>query len=568
MKIVGIDFGTTNVRVATWDTDQGGLPQPLAIGAGRGLTMPSVVAFQRQPGGNVITVVGEDADSMDGGENTLVIRNIKRWALTSDPYVRWHLEARGADWPIWWNPQTRCVNLWDQQKPVEGVIGLILDEALRRAGLEDLRQWRAGSPVHSNLTFRRGLAGVLSNHGGNNRVTWVAEEPILFLALAYRMGELKPGSYMVYDLGGGSFDCALAKVDQNERAVKLTVYAAGGQPLLGGVDIDQLLAQKLGYNGPPHLLRVAKEQLRPSGPDQTLPGGITLTWDHLAEVLREDRFLDKTTSVIREVYRRAKLLWNRGDDAPPAGEVIWRDPQSGHIRFVSQLGWEDMSRDLDGIILFGGPTRSPFFREGLAAIFGPEKVIAASDLISGLREPELTGLAAGACYLVNDSYVPLYIDRLPVRIILRDVQTGAQVEYEPYRYPLSFHRPSEPHVSDYLVRGSGNPTEYQVVVEDPDGAIMASHPVSGNLEMYSGLIASRARLVIDRFGRVWVEKKSGGLGLFENFLVTEEPPWQTDIQHDALRRLWQEQRRFEQAERERVHAILTKNPYGWQSTPG
>lgn len=111
MKVVGIDFGTTNVRITTWDPDRGGLPQPLRIGAGGGSTMPSVIAFQRQPGGKVITVVGEDADAMDGGDNTLVIRNIKRWALTSDPYVRWHLEALQAKWETWWNPETRCVNV-------------------------------------------------------------------------------------------------------------------------------------------------------------------------------------------------------------------------------------------------------------------------------------------------------------------------------------------------------------------------------------------------------------------------------------------------------------------------
>lgn len=384
------------------------------------------------------------------------------------------------------------------------------------------------------------------------------------------MGELKPGSYMVYDLGGGSFDCALAKLEQDGPDIRLTVYAAGGHPLLGGSDIDNLLAVKLGKDVPRHQLRVAKEQLRPSGPDQTLPGGVKLTWDHLEAVLREGRFLDKTKYVMREVYRNAKVLWNRGDGAPPAGDVIWRNPQSGAIRLASELGWDDMAKDLDGVILFGGPTKSPFFQQGLAELFGPDKVIPAADLIPGIPDPELTGLASGGCYLVDESYVPLYIERLPVRITLIDVDTGAQVAYEPYQYPSTSPKGFKPHVSDYLVKDRMGPTEYQVVIEDPDGRTLEKHLVSGRLEKYTGLPASRARLVIDRFGRVFVEKNSGNADrpFIDMYQVMGEPPWQTDIQRNALRRIWEEQRQFEQVQREKLHRSLTENPWGWQAAPG
>ena len=65
MQTVGVDFGTTNVRIATWDSTQPGLlPQTQRIGQGDASTMPAVIAFQRRPRGATSTIVGEDADAL------------------------------------------------------------------------------------------------------------------------------------------------------------------------------------------------------------------------------------------------------------------------------------------------------------------------------------------------------------------------------------------------------------------------------------------------------------------------------------------------------------------------
>ena len=54
MQVVGIDFGTTNVRIATWDPNGDLPPEPQLIGEGGVAYMPAVVALHRQPGGNVL----------------------------------------------------------------------------------------------------------------------------------------------------------------------------------------------------------------------------------------------------------------------------------------------------------------------------------------------------------------------------------------------------------------------------------------------------------------------------------------------------------------------------------
>ena len=80
MQIVGVDFGTTNVRIAVWDSSEpNSVPQPVEFDGST--TMPAVIAFQRQPNGDVSTVVGVGADGLEDGDDTLVVRNIKRWAV-------------------------------------------------------------------------------------------------------------------------------------------------------------------------------------------------------------------------------------------------------------------------------------------------------------------------------------------------------------------------------------------------------------------------------------------------------------------------------------------------------
>ena len=57
MQIVGVDFGTTNVRIASWDSSlEDVAPRPILVGQGDSYTMPAVVAFQREPGGGISTL--------------------------------------------------------------------------------------------------------------------------------------------------------------------------------------------------------------------------------------------------------------------------------------------------------------------------------------------------------------------------------------------------------------------------------------------------------------------------------------------------------------------------------
>ena len=568
MQIVGVDFGTTNVRIATWDTDEPDrLPEPQAIGPVDSFAMPSVIAFQRQQDGAITTAVGQDADVLEDGRDIVVVRNIKRWALSSDRFVSWHLESAHTPCPKWWNSQTRCIEVWGQEFPVREAIRLILDEAFRRANVTGEFEWRTGCPVHANLEYRSELAGVLAEFGGINNVASVIEEPVLFLALAQRRGALEPGSYLVYDLGGGSFDCALAEVDENGQ---VTVYAAHGHPLLGGVRIDELLRERLGYEGPSYLLRSAKERLNAPGPDEPVDTRTNLSWKNLQGVV-DSPFLNGTVVAMREAYITAKVIWRREEEAAPIGEI-------------PSLRWGDVPQalrnNLDGILLTGGPTKSPLIQEWLADRFGDQKVKPAVDLLPvEIPDRELTGLSMGACYAAAGDYNPLYISRLPARITLQETKTRTQVEYEPYEHFVSNFNPARPFVSKPLVSQRNVDTKYELTVFDPNGKRLARQPVDVSRMNLGGNVGGLPRLpqtwrsfgndtkasyqlCIDNLGRVLILTN----GRF--WVAIENPPWQTSRQRAIIGSILDKQRQYEADLRERVHHLITHNPFGWQSGHG
>ena len=552
MQIVGVDFGTTNVRIATWDSSRTDTtPQPVLIGQGDASTMPAVIALQRRPGGAIATLVGEDADLLEeDNDDTVVVRNIKRWALSGDRYVDRHLETRKIDSPNWWNPETRSVVAWDQEFPVWEIIRQILAEAFRRANLNGGFEWRAGCPIHAGLDYRASLARVLSGFGGDSKVASVVEEPVLLLELALRLGTLQPGSYLVYDVGGGSFDCALAEVEAEGR---MTVYSAQGNPVLGGDFIDQLLVDKLRYKGERFRLRGAKENLTPSSPLQDVDGRVSLTWDDLESELNQSRFLDWTRVTMRETYITAKVLWKwetavyKGDlPSCPLGEIP-----------------EAFRQDLDAVILTGGPTKSPYFRERLKEQFGADLVVAAEDLVPPeIPDPELTSLSMGACYVSSGDCTPLYVNRLPARVTLQDTTTGKQVEYEPYQHFVDGPSPVSPFISDRLPPQHDPNAAYVLTIADGDGTLLERKAVDLNRNRVPRDASRSPQLVIDTLGRVWVDDRG------THWVGVEHAPWQTARQRERLQHSLEQQRASKEAEKARVHRILTENPFGWQAGHG
>ena len=538
-KIVGIDFGTVNVRIAQRDGDDE--TRQCEIGIDNPELMPAVIAFRKQPNGEVETLVGEAANALANDSDTIVVRNIKRLATVSDKVLKdvidWYFEQKETSWDEWLDPETRSIRLWDGNAvSSEEAIKLILKEAIDRAGLAgEVAEWRAGCPVSSDLAYRKALIAALDELGCEGRVEWVVEEPLLLLALGMGIGTLVSGELcMVYDLGGGSFDCAVARVEDGG----LTVYANEGLPR-GGSDIDRLLAQE----------------------------GIS-DWndERVSGILEDDRFVNETLMAMLNAYHKANTILKLPDDE---GEYNHNLNWSGGI--------ESMIADIDKFLVTGGPTESPHFLAKLKDALGEsgaEKMMTADELVAtaGITymktNAKLTALSHGACYMGGNSYVSVTVDRVPATITLTVTDgreskqnTYAAFQRMPYRNSLANHEGA------WVALESEQPKTYRVVVENADGVVLhdsEEHPMRMPRDGYLGPVADCAQLVIDRFGSVWVRLAAGSPNvpqpIQDDVVILRTPPWQTGLQEEVMEKLEEIQRRREEERKARMLDNLWPKP--------
>ena len=245
---------------------------------------------------------------------------------------------------------------------------------------------------------------------------------------------------------------------------------------------------------------------------------------------------------------------------------------------------------MDAIILCGGPTKSRILQESLKTLFDATKVVATSDIIPPeIPEPELTAISAGACYASTDEYSPVYVNRLPVRITLEDLQTGDKVHYEPYAHLApSIQEPFEGFTSRYALKEDPDDphsdTRYELTVTTPDGVLLETinpdniallrQPVGPkydkedeNPSINTRLISSSLHLVIDRLGRVGVEQDSP-MSDAKRYVVINGHRWQSDEQKNAIKRSLLLDRLYRKLEKARSRENLYSNPWGWQEHPG
>ncbi|MCA8995642.1 MAG: Hsp70 family protein, partial [Planctomycetaceae bacterium] len=94
----------------------------------------------------------------------------------------------------------------------------------------------------------------------------LVEEPVA-AAVAYGFGHDRDQTILVYDLGGGTFDVCVLKVEvssDGDSPASFSVLGKAGIPQLGGDDFDEalmkVLAQKIVDDGGPDVLDVKKDQ--------------------------------------------------------------------------------------------------------------------------------------------------------------------------------------------------------------------------------------------------------------------------------------------------------------------
>ena len=231
---VGIDLGTTNSVVAI---AREGKPAALHDETGKAL-VPSVVAYPAAGG----VLVGDEARLLMAQEPKNVVASVKR--LMGRGAADLHAVAGVLPYEI--EPgtgQTDMVKLrigGKARSPVE--ISAEILKALRtraEAALEKPVE-RAVITVPAYFDDAARTATRDAARVAGLEVLRLVNEPTA-AALAYGLDKGSEGLYAVYDLGGGTFDFSLLRL---EKGV-FQVLATGGDTALGGDDFDRAIAERM-----------------------------------------------------------------------------------------------------------------------------------------------------------------------------------------------------------------------------------------------------------------------------------------------------------------------------------
>lgn len=210
----GIDLGTSNSLIAKFDK---GNVEVFKNPNGFKETLPSVVGFR-----NDKILIGDQARTYLQRDSKSVVSRFKRKMGTSETF--------------------KIKSLGSSKTPVD-LSAYVLKELKNFIHSGDqldsavITIPASFDTVQSNATKEAGI------QAGFNSVV-LLQEPIA-ASLAYANKEknvdLKNSQWLVYDLGGGTFDVALVKILEGE----LTVVDHEGDNYLGGTDFDALIVEKI-----------------------------------------------------------------------------------------------------------------------------------------------------------------------------------------------------------------------------------------------------------------------------------------------------------------------------------
>ena len=329
-EILGIDLGTTNSEIAIY---RNGRPAVLADERDR-IILPSVVALSET--GELL--VGEEARNQFMLYPERTIRSIKR-RMGSDDKVR----------------------LGEHDYTPQEISAMILSR------LKEIARQRLGRPVQKAVItvpayFSDAQRQATREAGeiAGLEVVRIINEPTA-AALVYEAAQHQGKRILVYDLGGGTFDVSVVRIEDGV----VEVISSHGNNHLGGDDFDHKIVE--------HVLEHLK-----------LKHGVDIAGQAraMARVVRGAETAKKQLS--DHPFARIQEEYLTGQDGRPVNldlELSRDDYETMIAPFIEEtlaaihIALESASltaSQVDEILLVGGATRTPMIRRRLVEVFGKE----------------------------------------------------------------------------------------------------------------------------------------------------------------------------------------------------
>jgi Fe-S protein assembly chaperone HscA len=379
-KVVGIDLGTTNSLVAYVEN---GRPVVIREKSGDAL-VPSVVSAAED--GTIY--VGREAQRRLLTDAGRTVYSVKRFMGRGLDDVKG--EARLLPFKISGESAGVVrIGLGEREFTAPEISAFVLRELKRRAeehfaaqGVVDFEVDRAVITVPAYFNDAQRTATRDAGRIAGLEVLRIINEPTA-ASLAYGLDKRHTGVIAVYDLGGGTFDISILRVEDGV----FQVLSTNGDTHLGGDDIDLLLTEKV--------LAEMANPVAGSGASWTSRSGEFIQEVRKAVIQAKHDLSERDETEIRVGTYRRQLT--RGELETMIRPLVERTLAPCR-QALADAGLQ--SSQIDEVVLVGGSTRVPLVHQLVGDLFGrtphselnPDEVVAlgaavqADILVTGNRE--------------------------------------------------------------------------------------------------------------------------------------------------------------------------------------
>ena len=357
---LGIDLGTSNSAIAGIVEGKARVFRP----ADGGEILPSIIYFDKR--GHRLYGRRAHDQALVTPEN--VAAGFKRLMGTSTP-----IEVSGVDQKL------------SAEECSAEIIRQLLGQASTETGSEKIHGTVITIPASFNQMQSEATLRA-AKMAGLERVD-LLQEPIA-AALAAMEGAKRSGRFLIYDLGGGTFDVALAQAIDGE----ITILAHQGINMLGGRDFDRMIVNEVvrpwlaqAFDLPDNFQRdQAYRRLIRIAQLAAEKAKIDLSSQEETSIFASDEELRMIDQNDMEMYldvpfTRAKF------------EELIREPIMQTIELIRTILSENNTshEEIDRIVFIGGPSRIPLVRQMVSHELG---------IAADLKTDPMTAVALGAAY--------------------------------------------------------------------------------------------------------------------------------------------------------------------------